>query len=126
MDPRTDGDRRHDHLHLGAWGEDRAQAWYHERGYAVLDRNWRCREGELDLVLGLVDGPSTTVVFSEVKTRSGLRFGSPFEAVGPDKQRRIRRLSMIWLASHDVRAHHLRFDVVAVLGGRVEVIEAAF
>ncbi|MBS1836287.1 MAG: YraN family protein, partial [Actinobacteria bacterium] len=60
------------------------------------------------------------------KTRSSLRFGSPFEAVGHDKQRRIRRLAMTWLAVHRARAHHLRFDVVAVTGGRIEVLEAAF
>lgn len=126
MAKHTNQGRRHDHLVLGAYGEDRAQRWYLDRGYLLYDRNWRCTEGELDLVLGLVDGPSHTIVFSEVKTRSSLRFGSPFEAVGRDKQRRLRRLAMTWLAAHHARAHHLRFDVVAVTGGRIEVIEAAF
>ena len=126
MSKHTNHGRTHDHLLLGAYGEDRAQRWYLDRGYLLYDRNWRCNDGELDLVLGLVDGPTHTIVFSEVKTRSGLRYGSPFEAVGCDKQRRIRHLAMTWLDAHDVRAHHLRFDVVAVTGGRIEVIEAAF
>lgn len=118
--------RRYDHRRLGEYGEDRAQAWYLARGYLLYDRNWRCADGELDLVLGLVDGTVHTVVFSEVKTRSTQRFGSPFEAVGRDKQRRLRQLALRWLAAHDVRARHLRFDVVAVTSGRIEVLEGAF
>ncbi|UDY36871.1 YraN family protein [Dermatobacter hominis] len=118
--------RRYDHRRLGEYGEDRAQAWYLARGYLLYDRNWRCPDGELDLVLGLVDGAAHTVVFCEVKTRSTHRFGSPFEAVGRDKQRRLRRLALRWLDAHDVRARHLRFDVVAVTSGRVEVLEDAF
>ena len=111
---------------LGQYGEDRAQRWYLERGYVLYDRNWRCADGELDLVLGHVDGSEHTIVFCEVKTRTSHRFGSPFEAVGRDKQRRLRKLAVLWLAAHDTSAHHLRFDVVAVLSGRVEVLPDAF
>ncbi len=111
---------------LGQYGEDRAQRWYLERGYVLYDRNWRCSDGELDLVLGHVDGSEHTIVFCEVKTRTNDRFGSPFEAVGRDKQRRLRKLAVLWLAAHDTSAHHLRFDVVAVLSGRVEVLPDAF
>jgi putative endonuclease len=118
--------RRFDHRRLGEYGEDRAQAWYLERGYVLYDRNWRCPDGELDLVLGLVEGSVHTVVFCEVKTRSTQRFGSPFEAVGRDKQRRLRNLALRWLEANDVRARRLRFDVVAVTSGRVEVLEGAF
>ena len=70
-----------------------------------------------------VDG---TIVFSEVKTRRSARHGSPAEAVGPDKQRRIRRLALEWLAAHDVSGVPLRFDVVAIVGSRLKVYERAF
>ncbi|MDQ3305421.1 MAG: YraN family protein [Actinomycetota bacterium] len=107
---------------LGAAGEDLAAAWYEARGYRVLARNWRCREGELDLVVR----QGATIVFCEVKARSSLAFGSPLEAVTPNKCRRIRRLAAAWLAQAEGGAAELRFDVAAVLNGEVEVVEAAF
>jgi putative endonuclease len=107
-------------------GEDRAAAWYLERGYEVLDRNWRCREGELDLIAR----SGGTVVFCEVKARSGSQFGAPAEAVGPSKQARIRRLAARWLREHRqglrVRPTVVRFDVAAILDGRIDVLEGAF
>lgn len=107
-------------------GEDRAAAWYEARGYQVLDRNWRCRSGEIDLVVQR--GPQ--LVFSEVKTRQGRAFGEPFEAVTPAKQLRLRRLAAEWLRSRPRRPGSapldIRFDVVSVTGGQVEVIEEAF
>jgi len=66
------------------------------------------------------------VVICEVKTRRTAAFGVPAEAVTPAKQARIRRLAARWLAESDVRAREVRFDVVAILAGEVEVIEAAF
>jgi putative endonuclease len=113
---------------LGAAGEDVVARWYTDAGYRVLDRNWRCREGELDLV---VARPGV-VVFCEVKTRRGTAFGSPAEAVTFTKQRRIRTLAMRWLADHpEAKARELRFDVASVLAVRgtppvVDVIEGAF
>ena len=97
-------------------------AWY----YAVVDRNWRCRDGELDIVAA----KGNKMVFCEVKTRSGTGFGAPAEAVGHTKQARIRRLAARWLAENgdrrDRRSWTVRFDVAAVLGGRIDVIEDAF
>jgi putative endonuclease len=89
-----------------------------------LARNWRCRDGELDLIAR--KGP--VLVVCEVKTRTGTRFGAPFEAVTRDKQRRIRRLTARWLADGQtrVRPRHVRFDVASVRGADVEVIEDAF
>ena len=107
---------------LGAAGEARAADWYARRGYAVLDRNWRCREGELDLVVRR----GRMLVFVEVKTRRTDRFGVPAEAVTHDKQRRLRRLAHLYLDATGRRAGALRFDVVSILGGQLEVIQAAF
>jgi putative endonuclease len=107
---------------LGVAGEDRAAEWYAARGYEVLDRNWRCKEGELDLVVRR----RGEVVFVEVKTRRTDRFGIPAEAVTRDKQRRLRLLASRYLSAREPRARRLRFDVVSILAGRLEVIEAAF
>lgn len=116
-------DRRFDSAQLGDRGEDRALAWYLERGYRLVDRNWRCRSGEIDLIVA----KDREVVFSEVKTRSSTRFGTPFEAVDQRKQRRIRSLAAIWLSSHPSAFDRpIRFDVVSVIGTRVEVRERAF
>jgi putative endonuclease len=110
-------------LALGASGEAAAAAWYEARGYTVLDRNWRCPDGELDLVLA---SPAGTVVFCEVKTRTSDAFGLPAEAVTATKQRKLRQLAARWLADGPRRARGLRFDVASVLAGTVEVIEEAF
>jgi putative endonuclease len=116
-------------LDLGAKGEDLAVAWYTSRGYRVLGRNWRCREGELDLVVSR-DG---CVVFCEVKTRRGTGFGLPAEAVTGEKQRRLRRLATRWLGERPASARfaEVRFDVACVTlttGAKpdLDVIEAAF
>ena len=78
---------------LGVRGEDAAAAWYRSASYEILDRNWRCAEGEIDLVARSAEGG--VLVFCEVKTRSSARFGSPFEAVTPAKQRRVRALGPV-------------------------------
>ncbi len=88
----------------------------------MLDRNWRIVDGELDLIVAR----RSLVVFVEVKTRSSAAFGSPAEAVTVSKQRRIRRLASAWLASDNRHWADIRFDVVSVLGGKIDVIEAAF
>jgi putative endonuclease len=117
---------------LGGRGEDAAAAWYRGASYEVIDRNWRCAEGELDLVAHSADGD--IVVFCEVKTRSSATFGSPFEAVTSAKQRRVRALATLWLRSERRRGtsyRHIRFDVAAVTRGpggslEVEVLQDAF
>ena len=98
-------------------------SWYEARGYEVLIRNWRCREGELDLVLR----EGRKFVFCEVKTRTTDAFGAPVEAVTRSKQMRVRRLAARWLEDEaPVRPREIRFDVATVLGGSIEVAEGAF
>lgn len=99
---------------LGARGEQLAVDHLTARGLVVLDRNWRCRDGELDVVA--TDG--ATVVVVEVKTRSGPGYGRPEEAATPLKLARMRRVAQRWLAANRVGWVEVRFDVVAVLFDR--------
>ena len=95
---------------VGAWGEDRAVSYLAGAGMTVLDRNWRCRHGELDIVA--VDGDCLVVV--EVKTRRSRAFGTALEAVDAHKLARLRMLTGQWLASHQVPTRRVRIDVVAL------------
>ncbi len=88
----------------------------------VVDRNWRCREGEIDLVLTR----ARLLVFCEVKTRSSNAYGSPAAAVTLAKQMRLRKLGMRWIDAHQMRPSAIRFDVACVVGRHVSVIESAF
>jgi putative endonuclease len=86
-------------------------------------RNWRCRDGELDLILR----QGRTFVFCEVKARTTDAFGIPAEAVTGQKRARIRRLAARWLEEDaPLRPREIRFDVAAILGGELEIIEGAF
>ncbi len=96
---------------IGAFGEAVAERHLAEQGMLVLDRNWRCDEGELDLVLR--DGG--TLVVCEVKTRTSLAYGTPHEAVCPAKLDRLRRLAIRWAVEHHVHPRGTRIDLVAVL-----------
>jgi len=95
---------------------------YRRLGYEIVDRNWRSRTGEIDIVARLGE----TIVFSEVKARRNDDFGPASAAVGVAKQRRIRKLAIEWLRAHDLRAESIRFDVVAITGVAIELIEDAF
>lgn len=111
---------------FGRYGEELAARRYELDGYTVIDRNFRCGEGEIDLVL-LRDG---TIVFCEVKTRATDFFGDPSEAVTPAKQARLRRLAAVWLDRHRYPRDDVRFDVVSIVsrhsGARVTRYEDAF
>lgn len=96
---------------LGAYGESVAARHLGDQGMVLLDRNWRCELGEIDLVLR--DG--RTLVVCEVKTRSSTAFGSPLEGVTERKAARLRRLAARWLVDHDVRPAEVRIDLVGVL-----------
>jgi putative endonuclease len=107
---------------LGIAGEDAAAAWYEANGYEVLARNWRCREGELDLVVRR----NRLIVFCEVKARASNVFGAPAEAVNHLKRQRLRVLAAKWLEDAPIRAREIRFDVASIVGDAVEIIEGAF
>src|SRR5271154_3234955 len=107
---------------LGVFGEQRAAAHYRARGYAVLERNWRCRAGEIDLICAR----GTTLVICEVKARTGSAHGHPLEAVTAPKQHRLRRLAAAYLQQQGRRWAEVRFDVAGVLDGILEVVEGAF
>ena len=107
---------------LGISGEDAAAAWYEAQGYQLVARNWRCRDGELDLIVR----HGRLVVFCEVKARTTDAFGAPVEAVTREKQMRLRRLAARWIDDGDFRPIEIRFDVASVMGGEVEVLEGAF
>ena len=96
----------------GAFGESKAAEFIEKRGDEILDRNWRIREGEVDLISLSADG---IFHFIEVKTRSSLAFGHPFEAINRDKAHRMQRLALAWLATHGCLGCDYAIDVVAIL-----------
>ncbi len=111
---------------LGSRGENIAERYLVRRGLTLLDRNWRCPQGEIDLVLR--DGDE--VVFVEVKTRSSVAFGHPLEAITAAKLARLRRLAGAWCEANPGTAR-IRIDAVAVIAPRdlpatVEHLERVF
>lgn len=105
---------------LGRRGEAIAAEHLTKRGLQVIEKNWRCPQGEIDIVAR--DG--SELVFVEVKTRSSEAFGHPLEAITDRKLARLRRLAAAWCASHPGPAAKVRIDAIAVLAsrdGRVEV-----
>ena len=108
------------------WGEDLVAEWYVKRGYDIVERNWRCRQGEIDIIASR----DSVLVICEVKTRATADFGSPALAVDANKQQRLRRLAAHWLSENPTTRASVRFDVAAVVGPKedvsLEVIESAF
>jgi putative endonuclease len=102
---------------LGPKAERRVRRYYRLRGYRVLEANARAGRNELDIVLRR----GRRLVFCEVKARSGDGFGDPREAVGPEKERRLRRAAEIWLARNSALLElEIAFEVVGVRGNRIE------
>jgi len=99
---------------LGRAGEERAAEYLRARGYAILDRNWRCDQGEIDIVATVDD----VLCVVEVKTRRTELYGHPFEAVDERKRRRLWRLAFAWSAAHPdaARRRRLRLEVVGLIG----------
>lgn len=96
---------------LGRQGEQLAAEYLEKAGFRILDRNYRCADGEIDIVAA----DQRMLVACEVKTRSGVRYGTPVEAVTAKKLRRLRRLAVHWVLAHGVTFDGLRVDIVGVL-----------
>jgi len=96
---------------LGKYGEELATRYLSKNGMVILERNWRCDLGELDVIARDKDD----LVICEVKTRRSTVFGEPIEAVTPRKVRRMRGLALRWLETKSVSPRGIRFDVVGVL-----------
>jgi putative endonuclease len=96
---------------LGRRGEQLAAEHLEASGLRILARNWRCSEGEIDIVAA----ERRVLVVCEVKTRSGVRYGTPLEAISRAKQRRLRRLAIRWLVANGVLFDEVRIDVVGLI-----------
>jgi putative endonuclease len=96
---------------LGQRGEQAAAEYLLSAGFRILARNWRCAEGEIDIVAV----ERCTLVVVEVKARTGMRYGGPLEAVSRAKRARLRRLAVQWLNAHGVRFDQVRIDVVGLI-----------
>lgn len=102
---------RHNQL-IGHEGENRAVDYLMKNGYEILCRNFRCREGELDIIAK--DKKVNEIVFIEVKTRTTLKFGMPNEAVNPIKQRHICEVSNYYIYKNNLEYYKTRFDIIEV------------
>ena len=97
----------------GELGEEIASNFLIARGYRILERNFRCKGGEVDIIAS--DPGEKSLVFTEVKTRRGLSYGVPQLAVTPFKQRQISKAALTWLSKNRLHDHNARFDVIAIL-----------
>jgi putative endonuclease len=104
---------------LGRRGEAIAVRHLEASGFAILERNWRCSHGEIDIVAR--DG--VTLVFVEVKTRSSVDYGHPLEAITPVKLARLRRLAGAWCLAHPEVTGSIRIDAVAVIAPRIGAVQ---
>jgi putative endonuclease len=95
---------------LGRQGEDAAAKYLEEAGLRILGRNWRCAEGELDIVAA----ERRALVVCEVKTRSGPRYGTPLESISRRKRARLRRLAVRWITAHGMAFDEIRIDAIGL------------
>jgi putative endonuclease len=113
-------------IELGDAGEDLAVAHLRKRRYKIIERNYRCKFGEIDIIA--LD--KRALVFIEVKTRSSRRFGSPLTGVTQKKQRQLSKVALSYLQKHGCLSREARFDVVAVEMDadrkQIEIIRNAF
>ena len=118
MNRNGSGNRRK----TGAEYEAAAAAWLETKGYRILERNYRTRLGEIDLIAEEGD----TLCFIEVKYRSSAGYGMPAEAVTPHKQQKILAVSRHYLTVHGCWDRSIRYDVVEILGDRIRVLKNSF
>jgi putative endonuclease len=101
-------------MNLGCWGENLAEKYLRKKGYTIIERNFRCRSGEIDIIA--MDG--TELVFIEVKTRQNLNFGLPCESVTASKIIRLKRAAACYASTHQIERSGVRLDVVEILTQR--------
>lgn len=106
----------------GVWGERIACRWYEQHGFTIVARNVRVGKGEIDFIATRAD----VVVIGEVKARASENFGSPAEAMSQHKQRTVRRAGAQWARENNIAYWQLRFDLVCIVGTRIEVLPNAF
>ena len=99
---------------LGEIGEIRACEFLSRKGLRILDRNWRIKSGEIDIVAA----QDSVIVFVEVKTRRSSAFGHPLEAISIEKAARLQRLALAWLATHQRLGIEYRIDAIGMILGR--------
>ena len=99
---------------LGEIGESRACDFLTNRGIQILERNWRIKSGEIDIVAQ----QDSVIVFIEVKTRRSSAFGHPLEAISMEKAARLQRLALAWLATHQRLGNEYRIDAIGIILGR--------
>ena len=104
--------QRKSNQRTGAFGEEVVSNYLISRKAEIIERNWRIREGEIDIIALY---PSGVFAFIEVKTRSSVAFGHPFEAINREKAHRMQRLALGWLATHGCLGCDYQIDVAAVL-----------
>jgi len=107
----------------GADGEDAAAEYLLSKGYSIVSRNYQSRGGEIDCI---AEAPDGTLVFAEVKSAKSGRFGHPAYWVTKAKQKTIAKMAQWYLAEHRITKKVCRFDVIAIVNGRVEHIRNAF
>ncbi len=108
------------------WAEDLIAGLYQRDGYEIIARNWHCREGELDIVAVLQVARVKTIVVVEVRSRASNYFGSALESVTLAKQKKLRSAAKKFLASQSISYSAVRFDVVSVMGAKIEIVRDAF
>ena len=96
---------------FGNWGEDAAAEFLEQKGYTIVDRNYTCSYGEIDIIAQNRDG----IVFVEVKSRRSLKYGRPAMAVTKEKQAKIRKSAFSFLRTRKAYYRHIRFDVIEVV-----------
>ena len=107
---------------VGASAEAAATRLLLERGYRIVERNFRCEAGELDVIARDRD----VLVFVEVRSRGNADHGHAAEMIGASKQRQVARVAAYYLAMRDPTYDEIRFDVVAITGGHAELIQDAW
>ncbi|MGB3732746.1 YraN family protein [Microbacterium sp.] len=106
---------------LGRAGEQRAARHLRAQGYIILDRNWRCPQGEIDIVARRDD----VLCVVEVKTRRSVRYGHPFEAIDERKRHRLWRLAFAWAAAHPdaARRREIRLEAIGLIGADADTAQ---